>query len=161
MIYLALGSNLGDREAQLAAARAALEVEGVRIITQSSLYETPALLPDGAGLDWDKAYYNQVIAVETSLEAPELLALAKRIEAAQGREDRGRWAPREVDIDILDYRGEVLESEALCLPHYAMSQRDFVLVPLQEIAPDWQYPSTQQPIAALIAALPKQEVKRL
>lgn len=140
MILLGLGSNIGDREGYLARARAALEAVGARVVKASSLIETPALLPPDAPSDWDIPYLNQVIEVRTNHTPEGLLACAKSIEVALGRTDRGRWGPREIDIDLLAYHDERRATSMLTLPHPGMAARAFVLQPLAEIAPQWRHP---------------------
>lgn len=143
MILLGLGSNLGDRQANLEAALAALghgEFAPLRLLRVSSVYESAALLPAGAPAEWDIAYYNIVTAAESDLTPEALLQEVKRIERALGREDVGRWGPRIIDIDILAHGETLVDSEHLTLPHPEMLERDFVMVPLAEIQPHWRYP---------------------
>jgi 2-amino-4-hydroxy-6-hydroxymethyldihydropteridine diphosphokinase len=139
MIILGLGSNYGNRQAFLQKACKALET----VLTDMSIsacYETPALLPPNAPADWDLPFINQAVRGETSLTPPLLLAAIKDIEKALGRIERGRWGPREMDIDILAYQEEVLESVGLTIPHPGLLERAFALLPLAEIAPAWRYP---------------------
>lgn len=140
MILLALGSNIGAREDFLRQACAALNHEGVAVLKQSSVMETAPLLPPDAPADWDIPFLNQVLVVETRQTPEELLATAKKIEAALGRQNRGRWGPREIDIDLIAYHAERRQTEALMLPHPGISDRDFVLKPLAEVAPEWRHP---------------------
>lgn len=159
MIYLGLGSNVGDGARQLARACDLLEGAGVKILHASSLYHSAALLPEGADASWDMLFTNQVIAVQTQQSPEQLLATLKQIEQTIGRQDRGHWGPREVDIDIIAYHNETLESDALHVPHAEYANRDFVLLPLQEIAPDFVCPRSMAPIATLVAALPNAQAK--
>ena len=133
---LALGSNLGDREASIAAAVADLAAEpGIRVAAVSSLVETPALKP--AGVDRAApAYLNAVAIVETVLDPHALLAVANRIEAAHGRVREEHWGDRTLDIDIVDYAGRTLADDRLTLPHPHAAQRAFVLAPWFELEPD-------------------------
>lgn len=141
MILLGLGSNLGDRQANLEAALAALVADAsLRLLRVSSVYQSAALLPENAPADWDIAYYNIVVAAEGDVPPERLLAAVKAIEAKLGRKDVGRWGPRVIDIDILAHGDEVMEGETLTLPHPAMLERDFVMVPLAEIQPHWLHP---------------------
>lgn len=142
MILLALGSNIGDREGFLQRAREALEAVGVRMVRQSRLMETPALLPENAPAEWNIPFLNQVVEVATNHSPEALLACAKSIEAGLGRTDRGRWGPREIDIDVLAYHEERRDTPQLQLPHPGIASRDFVLKPLAEIAPQWRHPVT-------------------
>lgn len=133
---LALGSNLGDREASIRAAVADLAAEpGIRVSAVSALVETPALKP--AGVDRTApAYLNAVAIVETVLDPHALLAVANRIEAAHGRVRDEHWGDRTLDIDIIDYAGRVIADERLTLPHPGAAERAFVLAPWFELDPD-------------------------
>ena len=103
MILVALGSNLGDRAGQLTRARQMMNAQGMNIVAESSLHETPALMPENAPESWNIPFLNQVVQVETTASAVEVLAQLKAIEVALGRTPRERWAPREVDLDIIAY----------------------------------------------------------
>lgn len=153
MILLALGSNIAPCMEYLARARAALEAAGICILRASSIHETPALLPPDAPAHWDMPYLNQVLKVQTRLRAPALLHGLQAIERALGRVDRGRWAPREIDIDLLAYEDQIVQSEVLRLPHPLLHTRDFVLRPLCEIAPDWIHPQLKCRAQLLLEAL--------
>src|SRR5579885_3230575 len=130
VVYLALGSNLGDRRGNIAAAlqrlRAIIEIE-----TISSVYET-----EPVGYLEQPRFLNIVCGGKTRLSAQELLKAAKEIEVAIGRQPTFRNGPRPIDIDILLYDNIQTEQEALTIPHPRMNERAFVLVPLAEIAPD-------------------------
>lgn len=140
MILLALGSNIGDREAYLRRAREALDNVGVRVIKQSMILESAPLLPPDAPAYWDIPFLNQIIVVETKHSPEALLDCAKTIEKALGRVNRGRWGPREIDIDLLAYNSELRQTANLALPHPGMLDREFVLKPLSEVAPEWRHP---------------------
>src|SRR5690606_10527700 len=121
------GSNLGDRQANLEMALAALGQGAnapVKLLRVSSVYETAALLPEDAPEDWNIPYYNIVVAAESRLKPEALLDAAKAVEQAMGREDVGRWGPRVIDIDILAHGDRILRSDRLTLPHPAMLERD-------------------------------------
>ncbi len=154
MILLALGSNLGNREEYLAQARTVLEMFDVSIRRESSIIETPALMPEGAPADWNIPFLNQVLRVETHLPPLDLLSCIKHIEADLGRKPASRWAPREIDIDILAYDDVLMVEEALTLPHPQMDTRRFVLAPLAEIAPQWVHPIYGKTAAELLSELP-------
>lgn len=153
MIFLALGSNLGNRAECLAQAQAVLIAFDVNVIQASSIFETPALMPEGAPEDWNIPYLNQVLQVETHLSPIDLLSCIKHIEAELGRKPQARWAPREIDIDILAYEGRVMVSDLLTLPHPQLDQRRFVLEPLSEIAPGWRHPVLGQTVKEMLEAL--------
>lgn len=155
MIVLALGSNLGDREAYLARALTLLEQTGLHITAQSSLHQTPALLLEGAPAEWNIPFLNQVVLAESASHTPHsLLALLKQTEQALGRTDRGRWSPREIDIDLIAFHDVVLDDALLTLPHAQMHARHFVLAPLVEIAPHWLHPRLGKTASQLLAELP-------
>ena len=139
MVILGLGSNIGDRNATLSAAIASLH-NLMRIESISSVVETPALLPQGAPDEWNIAFLNLALVGHTNSTPEVLLTEIKALEKQLGRKDRGHWAPREIDIDILAWDDVVLDSQALSIPHLQLPLRKFVLVPLSEIAPTWQYP---------------------
>lgn len=153
MIIVALGSNVGQREEYLAAARAALDAHDVEIRRASSLVETPALLPPGAPPEWDMPFLNQVITVACDYQPGSLLLIMKSIEAELGRKDRGRWGPREIDLDLIDYHGQIMVEEHLVLPHPRMDERAFVLRPLKEIAPEWRHPIFERTAEEMLKAL--------
>lgn len=153
MILLALGSNLGNREQNLAAVYTALAMQDVEVVKASRIFETPALMPEGAPEDWNIPYLNQVIAVRTHFPPRELLVLIKHIEADLGRKPAARWAPREIDIDILAYDNAMVVEDDLVIPHPALDERRFVLEPLAEIAPDWVHPVLEKTAREMLAEL--------
>ena len=133
---LALGSNLGDREATIHAAVADLDAsDGIRVEQLSPLYETPALKL--TGVDYAApAYLNAVVVVDTVLGPHDLLDVVNAVEQQHGRVRDERWGDRTLDIDIVDYDGRELEDERLTLPHPRAWERAFVLVPWHAIRPD-------------------------
>ena len=147
--YLALGSNLGDRAATLTAAIAAIETEAGPLVAKSTRHETPALLPPNAPPSWDIPFLNQVIAIDTRLDPRALLQCVKAIEGRLGRQPSDRWAPREVDIDILAVADRVVTEADLIVPHPELHKRRFVLDPWREIAPDWRHPTRGETVAAM------------
>lgn len=129
--YLALGSNLGDREVNLAFARAQLMAGGISIVKASSIEET-----EPVGGPPQPSYLNQVLEVETDQQPRELLAFIKQIEAEAGRRPGGpRWGPRELDIDILLYGHVTVNTPDLTIPHPQLVNRHFLLRMLTEINP--------------------------
>lgn len=133
--FLGLGSNLGDRESTLAAARARLRAGGFEIRRASALYWTEPV--GGPPQEW---FLNQVLEGATALSPEQLLELALQAEREQGRVRRERDGPRTLDVDLLLYDGERRSSPGLELPHPRLHERRFVLVPLCEIAPEALHP---------------------
>lgn len=146
--YIGLGSNLGDPAGQLRSAlRALAALPETRLAARSSLYRSAPLGP----VD-QPDYVNGVAALETFLTPLALLERLNAIEAAQGRvRDGQRWGPRTLDLDLLLYGDERIDSPRLSLPHPGLGQRDFVLVPLYEIAPDLTLP-WGEPLKERVAA---------
>lgn len=140
-VYLALGSNLGDRSHNL---QQALEkiAEKVSILKTSSIYETPPW-----GYFEQPVFYNQVLCGTTSLNPIELLAFIKEIEANMGRIKNFQNGPRLIDIDILLFSEQIVMTENLVIPHPRMLERAFVLLPLSEIEPDLLIPGTHNNIS--------------
>ncbi|MEZ5190406.1 MAG: 2-amino-4-hydroxy-6-hydroxymethyldihydropteridine diphosphokinase [Schumannella sp.] len=133
---VAMGSNLGDREATLlAATRELADAEGVELTAVSSLHETVALKPDGPD-EAAPAYLNAVALIRTKLTPQELLALLHRIEADHGRERTEHWGDRTLDLDLIDVAGIRHDADGLTLPHPRAAEREFVLRPWLEVDPD-------------------------
>ena len=133
--YVALGSNLGDREENLRTALKHLQENGVEVIKTSTFIET-----EPYGVTDQPGFVNAVCQVETELAPLELLRLLLSIEQEMGRVRLRRWGERNIDLDLLLYEDAVLESEELTLPHPDMQNRDFVLIPLAEIAGEVVHP---------------------
>lgn len=153
-VYIGLGSNLGDRLAHLAAARAALAAHAGPLIAQSSLYDTDPWGPVPQG-----NYLNQVVAVATDLAPRALLARLHDIERDAGR-DRARevrYGPRALDLDILLYADRAVNEDGLVIPHPRIGERAFVLVPLAEIAPD--VPIGGTPVTTLLRRIDTSSVR--
>ena len=133
--YVALGSNLGDREENLCTALKHLQENGVEVIKTSTFIET-----EPYGVTDQPGFVNAVCQVETELAPLEVLRLLLSIEQEMGRVRLRRWGERNIDLDLLLYEDAVLESEELTLPHPDMQNRDFVLIPLAEIAGEVVHP---------------------
>ncbi|MCD6034834.1 MAG: folP [Rickettsiales bacterium] len=143
-VILGLGSNIENRLDYLhQAAELLAGIHGETILLKmecSPVYETDALLPEDAPKEWDVPYYNMVVKGECRLTPEGLLESVKRIEKVIGRQDRGHWGPREIDIDILSYGNRVMETERLSIPHKGLLTRAFALIPFADVAPSWKYP---------------------
>ncbi|MGE5250464.1 MAG: 2-amino-4-hydroxy-6-hydroxymethyldihydropteridine diphosphokinase [Bacteroidota bacterium] len=144
VVYLALGSNLGDRPSNLRGAIEALEPE-VRVLEESSIYETPPW-----GYTEQPAFLNMAVKAETGLEPRPLLRHLKELEGRLGREPGFRYGPRRIDLDILFYEDLVLQDETLTIPHPRLHERAFVLVPLADIAPDLVHPVRRKTVREML-----------
>ena len=142
--YVALGSNLGDREGNLRRALELMEAHGLQVTAVSSFLETAPY-----GVTDQPDFLNGVCAVETELEPLELLRLLLGIEQEMGRVRLRHWGERNIDLDLLLYEDRCLETEELTLPHRELHLRDFVLLPLAEIAPQVVHPRLQKTMAQL------------
>lgn len=149
--FVGLGSNLDDPAAQVAAAlRALARLPESRLLSQSRRYRNPPMGPAD-----QPDYVNAVAEVETGLDPHALLDALLAVETAQGRHRTGeRWGPRVLDLDLLLYGDRCIEDARLTVPHPGMHERNFVLYPLQEIAPDLQIPGLGS-LAALCARCPR------
>jgi 2-amino-4-hydroxy-6-hydroxymethyldihydropteridine diphosphokinase len=155
--YLGLGSNVGDRRANLQAAVEDLWVHRAPVLAASSVYVTE---PVGEVLD-QRDFYNACVRIETELEPEPLLDACKAVERALGRAPGGvRHGPRPIDVDLLLLGDERYESERLRLPHREVTTRRFVLVPLLELDPDLVVPGAGRAADALAALAPGQVVRR-
>jgi 2-amino-4-hydroxy-6-hydroxymethyldihydropteridine diphosphokinase len=143
--YLSLGSNLGDRRRNLARALAALEEAGVRVDRVSSVYHTQPV--DFAAQPW---FYNLVARIESALPPEVFLSLLLRIEKKMGRVRTRRSGPRPIDIDILLAGSLVVRDSRLTIPHPRLEKRNFVLVPLAEIAPSAVHPVVRKTVFSLL-----------
>jgi 2-amino-4-hydroxy-6-hydroxymethyldihydropteridine diphosphokinase len=156
LIYLSLGSNLGDRESNLNGAIAALQGAGVRVLRQSSFYETEPV--DFFDQPW---FLNCVVEAETSLSPVQLLGTLQGIERTLGSKKLIPRGPRIIDMDILFYGASVIRAEGIEIPHPRMANRRFVLVPMVELAPSLRHPVLDATIAELLAATPDKSIVQL
>jgi 2-amino-4-hydroxy-6-hydroxymethyldihydropteridine diphosphokinase len=156
IVYLSLGSNVGDRDKLLARTLERLASDDIRVVRVSSVYETePRDVPDQP---W---FLNQVVEVETSLFPKQLLARLQKIEIGMGRVRMEARGPRTVDIDILFYGNAIVSTPGLEIPHPRLPDRRFVLEPLAELAPEFRHPRTRQTVREMLAAVRHQKVHRV
>ena len=146
-LFVALGTNLGDRERNLARGVEGLAEHGLRITARSSVYETEPVGGPAQG-----SYLNAVVRAETGMDARGVLASCLEVERDVGRVRGVRNAPRTLDLDLLLYGDLVVHGRGLTVPHPRMHERRFVLVPLREIAPDARHPGLDLTVAELAAA---------
>lgn len=146
---IGIGANQGARTAQCHEAVARLEADpAVRVCVVSDWFETAPVGPVPQG-----DFINGVVVVETTLVPEALLALCLSVETEMGRVRETRWGPRVIDLDILLYGDRVIDSTPLVVPHPAMCERGFVMVPLAQVAPDWLHPLKRETMAELAEAL--------
>src|SRR5438270_4660273 len=152
-IYLSLGSNIGDREANLRAAIERLGNEGIRVLRTSPIYETEPL--EYTSQRW---FLNLVLEAETDLFPMQLLARTSKVERELGRVRGVPKGPRTIDIDILLYGRAVVHTARLEIPHPRMAERRFVLAPMVDLAPDLRHPVTRLSMRQMLDAAPPQTV---
>ena len=155
MIYLGIGSNLGNRKKNIEKAKFNLINNNIKILRSSSYYES---------LSWPNPkkpkFLNVVLSVYTNLKPSKLIKICKKIEKDLGRKKTQKNSPRICDIDILDYRNKRIFSE-LILPHPRMHKRNFVLVPLFEVSKSWVHPLKKTSIKDLINSLKIEELRAI
>lgn len=136
MIILSIGTNIGDRQANIANAITALGQIG-KVVTVSPIYTS-----EPWGFESENGFYNIALILETSLSPLDLLYATQQIERDLGRiaKTTTSYTDRIIDIDIIDYNNQTIDTQTLTLPHKLMHKRNFVLYPLADIAPDWQHP---------------------
>ena len=162
MILIGIGGNLesaqfGPPRDTLTAALAALKEKRIRILTRSGWYRTEPV--PRSDQPW---FVNAVVSLATELGAKDLLNALQATERQFGRVRGEPNAPRILDLDILDYQGEVMDTTSLVLPHPRLHERRFVLIPIAEIAPDWRHPILELAAAQLLARLSsEQQIERI
>lgn len=155
IVYLALGTNLGDRLANLRSAIAALPPQ-MTLKARSSIYETPPW-----GYTEQEAFLNQIVRVETYLKPEPLLKHLKRLEVALGRVQSLPNGPRLIDIDILFYDDLIMDTPALVIPHPRLHERGFVLVPLNDIASELVHPVLKKTVQQLLAGVNRDGITKV
>jgi len=146
---------LSNPKATFLAALEDLSAKGVEILAVSGLWQSPAWPPEQGHPD----YLNAAAEVSFSGTARHLLAILQEVELTHGRKRSVKNAPRTLDLDILDFKGQHIDEEGLTLPHPRMLERGFVLFPLEQVAPEWADPITGQDIEAFIARLPISDIE--
>lgn len=155
--YIGLGSNLEDRLQYLKDAIFLLDdCKDINVIDTSSIYET-----DPVGYENQANFLNMVVKITTNLSSHALLEVCMEIERTLGRKRDIRWGPRTIDLDILLYNHENIETERLIIPHPRMSARAFVLIPLLEVSGNIMLPSMEKPLELWLNDLPNKEGVRL
>jgi 2-amino-4-hydroxy-6-hydroxymethyldihydropteridine diphosphokinase len=155
--FIALGSNIENRYDYLTKAiQLLINHSGIQLVNYSSVYET-----DPVGYEEQDLFLNMVIEVKTDWSAFELLDICLKTELELGRKRDIRWGPRTIDLDILTFNQENIESEKLIIPHPRMFERTFVMVPLLEVRPDLMIPTMEKPIKTWIDELANKEGVRI
>ena len=144
-VFLSLGSNVGDRIHNLSLSRSKLFNEVGKIIYNSKIYES-----EPWGFKLQDCFLNQIIVIETYLDSKEVLEKILNIEKKLGRIRKGKWESRIIDIDILFYNNEVINLKDLIIPHPLIQNRNFILIPLNEIAKNYVHPQINKTISQLL-----------
>ena len=155
IIYLSIGSNLGNRKKNIEKTKFKLYSKGINIIKSSNYYET---------LSWpnpnNPKFYNIILKVSSDLKILELLKICKQIETSLGRKKAPKNSPRTCDIDIIDYNQKITVN-GINVPHPRMHLRNFVLIPLFEIEKNWRYPNSERYIKNLIFSLSNSDIRSI
>ena len=155
-VYLALGSNMGNRESNLRAAILSFSTAGITVLRESPVYET-----EPVGFADQRWFLNMVVESETTLFPMQLLTRIGKIERALGRVRTVPNGPRTIDIDILLYANAVVRTPRLEIPHPRMHERRFVLAPLADLAPALRHPVLRQTVRQLLDAAPAAKIRRI
>ncbi|MBD3288479.1 2-amino-4-hydroxy-6-hydroxymethyldihydropteridine diphosphokinase [candidate division KSB1 bacterium] len=154
-IFLGLGSNEGNRSQNLENCIGKIKKAAqIKIIQCSSIYES-----EPVGYTDQNWFLNAVLKCKSDLNPFDLLSLVKEIEDRMGREKTFRWGPRVIDIDILTYSDQIIESETLTIPHQEMPNRRFVLIPLAEIEPSFIHPQKKISIEKMLEQCPENKIR--
>jgi 2-amino-4-hydroxy-6-hydroxymethyldihydropteridine diphosphokinase len=163
-VIIALGSNLGDKSGNLSYGLKLL-ADQIAIERCSNIYESKALLPEAAPEDWDRDFHNCVIYGKTELKPYDLLTYCNVVEnrVAGEKRQKNNWAPRYLDIDIISYDNDIINTAILTVPHAKFRERSFVLLPLQDIMPEWIDPVSKKNINEIIIEnkLKLQKIRKL
>ena len=155
IIYLSVGSNLGNRKKNIEKTKFELYSKGINIIRSSNYYET---------LSWpnpqNPKFYNIILKASSDLKILELLKICKQIETSLGRKKAPKNSPRTCDIDIIDYNQKITVN-GINVPHPRMHLRNFVLIPLFEIEKNWRYPNSKRYIKDLIFSLSNSDIRSI
>jgi 2-amino-4-hydroxy-6-hydroxymethyldihydropteridine diphosphokinase len=154
IVYLALGSNIGDRESNLRAAIESMPAAGISVVRESPVYET-----EPVGYTQQRWFLNMVVETETALFPMQLLARTGKIERALGRVRIAPNGPRTIDVDILLYANAVVRTPRLEIPHPRMHERRFVLAPLADLSPDLRHPVTKKTVRQMLNEAPVEMVR--
>ncbi len=148
-VILALGSNLGDRVDNI---MSTISIFGDCVVKIGGLYETTPLLIEGCDQSWKSLnFINTAIELSTQMDPFHLLSYIKNIELMMGRENKGIWSPRKIDIDIIFYNSLIVNKDSLCLPHTECHKRDFVLRPISDIDDSIIHPVLNKTIREMLA----------
>lgn len=155
--HVGLGTNLGDRRANLERAGHALRsLSKGRAVRAAPIYETPAMVPPGAPLEWRIPFLNSVVELDFDGSPRDLLYVLKKIESEMGRTAAPRWSPRIIDLDLLTFGAQIIEEQDFRVPHAGIKSRSFVLRPLRDLDPTLCIPSLEEnPTATNVTALAK------
>ena len=155
MIYLGIGSNLGDRKINIEKAKFKILQNNIKILQSSSYYES---------LSWpnndNPKFLNIVIKIKTNIKPNKLINLCKEIEGSFGKRKEERNSPRMCDIDIIDYKNK-RSSKGVILPHPRLDYRNFVLLPLFELNKTWKHPKSKSHIKSLILSLSNKDIRSI
>ena len=145
MIFLGVGTNLGNKHENIASAYVSLEEQGVKVLRKSSIYRSEAW-----GIKEQDSFLNSVIEVEFEGKPLALLKICLEVENLMGRKRMRKWGPRLIDLDIIDFNHQVWDTRELKLPHPFYTQRNFVLTPLAELEPNWKVVASGKTIEAYL-----------